>query len=152
FRRNLNKTLPMAFVIMLAVTLVASVVSIVHSIDQTVYTLYGYNRYLTGLTPRNALTVYPTEGEKIRKLPELGALYPAHSYQVMVKTIFGKMFFTIFGLEPEGRKTLMERCGVTLSQGRLPEDGKPEAVISEEVAKNLGLKIGDVLLKPEAED
>src|SRR5438270_11796785 len=96
-RRNPGKTLPIAFVIVLAVTLVASIVSIVHSIDLTIFTLYGYNRYLTGITPRNALDVDETEIAKIRKLPELGHLYSSHSYQTMIKTIFGKMVFPIFG-------------------------------------------------------
>jgi ABC-type lipoprotein release transport system permease subunit len=151
-RRNLSKTLPMAFVIMLAVTLVASVVSIVRSIDLTVYTLYGYNRYLTGLTPRNALEIDPAELAKVRRLPELGTMYPSHSYQTMVKTIFGKMIFPIFGLEPEGRRMLMARCGVRLVAGRMPKEGAPEAVLSDDVAKNLGLKVGDILSRPESED
>ena len=86
-----GKTLPIAFVIVLAVSLVASIVTIVHSIDLTIFTLYGYNRYLTGITPRNALVVDEGELAKIRRLPELGHLYPSHSYQTMIKTIFGKM-------------------------------------------------------------
>lgn len=152
FRRNVGKSLPMVGVIAVAVVLVASVVSIVRSIDMTVFTLYGYNRYLTGITPRNALRVDSRELAKLRRLPELGHLYEAHSYQVAVKTIFGKMVFPVFGLEPEGRRLLLERCGVALSRGRLPEDGKPEAVVSEDIAQNLGLKIGDVMLRPDGED
>jgi ABC-type lipoprotein release transport system permease subunit len=151
-RRNPGKTLPIAFVIVLAVSLVASIVTIVHSIDLTIFTLYGYNRYLTGITPRNALTVDDTEIAKVRRLPELGRLYPSHSYQTLVKTIFGKMVFPIFGLDAAGRAELMERCDVRLVAGRMPEDGKPEAAISDQVARNLGLKIGDILSKPEYQD
>ncbi len=151
-RRNLGKTLPIAFVIVLAVSLVASIVTIVHSIDLTIFTLYGYNRYLTGITPRNALTVDESELVKVRRLPELGALYPSHSYQTLVKTIFGKMVFPIFGLELAGRAELMQRCNIRLSAGRMPRDGEPEAVISDDVARNLGLKVGDILSKPEYQD
>src|SRR5437764_13072911 len=97
-RRNPGKTLPIAFVIVLSVTLVASIVTIVHSIDLTLFTLYGYNRYLTGITPRNALVVDDAELAKVRRLPELGRLYPSHSYQTLIKTIFGKMVLPIFGL------------------------------------------------------
>lgn len=142
----------MVFVIVLAVTLVASVVTIVRSIDLTIFTLYGYNRYLTGLTPRNALQVAPEVVAKIEKLPELGKLYPAHSYQVMVKTIFGKMPFALFGLEPPARKLMLERCGLRLIEGRMMQEGAPEAVISVDVARNLGLKIGDIISKPDAQD
>lgn len=152
FHRNLGKTLPMAFVIVLAVALVASVVSIVHSVDLTVYTLYGYNRYLTGLTPRNALSIDPAQVAKVRKLPDLGALYPTHSYQTFVKTIFGKMPFPIFGLDAPGRQLIMQRCGIRLAAGRMPVDGQPEAVISDDVARNLRLRIGDILSRPDSED
>ena len=64
FRRNLGKTLPMAFVIVLSVTLVASVTTIIRSIDLTVFTLYGYNRYLTGLTPRNGFYIDEPAGRQ----------------------------------------------------------------------------------------
>ena len=152
FRRNPGKTLPMAFVIVLAVALVASVVSIVDSIDQTVYTLYGYNRYLTGLTPRNALTIDPRVIAKVRQTPDLGLLASTHSYQTPVKTIFGKMPFPIFGLDAAGRRMLLDRCHVHLAAGRLPTEGAPEAVLSDDIAQNLELKIGDIVSKPDSQD
>jgi ABC-type lipoprotein release transport system permease subunit len=152
FRRNPARTLPTAFVLVLAVVLIASVVTIVRSIDLTVFTLYGYNRYLVGLVPRNALTIDAAQMQKYRALPEIGALHGAHSYQAQVKTIFGKMVFPIFGLEPEARQLIMERCGVRLAAGRMPAEGAPEAAISEEVARNLGIQLGDILAHPDSED
>jgi hypothetical protein len=56
-RRNFVRVLPIALVIVIAVTLVSSVVTIIRSIDLTVFTLYGYNRFCTGLIPRNALAL-----------------------------------------------------------------------------------------------
>lgn len=152
FRRNLGRTMPIVFVITLAVVLVAGVVSIVNSIDLTVFTLYGYNRYITGLTPRNALVIDPAEVAKVRKLPELGMLYPTHSYQTLVKTTFGKMPFPIFGMDAKGRDELMRRAQIRLTEGRMVKDGEPEAVISDSIARNLGLKVGDILSKPTSED
>ncbi len=152
FRRNLGKTLPMAFVIVLAVTLVSSVVTIVQSIDLTVYTLYGYNRYLTGITPRNALRIDPSEIDKVRALPELGVLCPTHSYQTMVKTIFGKMVLPIFGVDPANRDLLLQRCGIRIAKGHLPGEGEAEAAISDDVARNLGIHLGDILCQPSSED
>lgn len=142
----------MAFVIMLSVTLVASIVTIVRSINLTVYTLYGYNRVLTGLTPRNAMIFDPEQVEKVRKLPELGTLCPTHSYQVLVKTIFGKMPLPVFGLDSAGRKLLMARAGVRVSAGRMVVDGRPEALISDDIARNLDLKIGSELCRPNSLD
>lgn len=152
FLRNANKTLPVAFVIVIAVALVASVVTIIHSIDLTVYTIYGYNRYLTGLTPRNALTVDDDDVNRIQKLPELGVLCRTHSYQILLKTTFGKMLFPIFGMDAPGRKLILERTRIRLVSGRMPKEGMPEAVLSDAVAKNLGAKIGDVILNPDSQD
>jgi ABC-type lipoprotein release transport system permease subunit len=151
-RRNFLRVLPIALVIVVAVTLVSSVVTIIRSIDLTVFTLYGYNRYCTGLIPRNALTLNAAEVARIERLPELGRLAPAHSYSVRVKTIFGKMMFPVFGLAPQDRAEFLTRCSVRLSQGQMPEEGQAEAVISEDVARNLGLKLGDTLLEPASED
>ena len=152
FRRNASRTLPTAFVIMLAVVLVASVVSLVRSINLTVFTLYGYNRYLTGMTPRNSLVIDDDQIAPIRRLPDFGALYVAHSYQTQLKTTFGKMVFPIFGLEPAGRREVLERCHIALEAGRLPEEGAAEAAISNDVARNIGVKIGDIVAGPELED
>src|SRR6266700_7974477 len=77
FRRNLGKTLPVSFVIVLAVALVASVVSLVDSIELTVLTMYGYNRYFTVVTPRNSLAVAGDISALIGKERLTGEMYPA---------------------------------------------------------------------------
>jgi predicted lysophospholipase L1 biosynthesis ABC-type transport system permease subunit len=46
----------------------------------------------------------------------------------------------------------MARCGITLAAGRMPTEGQPEAVLSEDIARNLGLKIGAVLSDPQSQD
>ncbi len=132
--------------------MVSSVVSVIGSVNLTIYTLYGYNKDLTGMTPRNSIDIPDNEVSKMKQLPQLGKLFRTHSYQVEVKTIFGKMPFPLFGLPPAGRELLMKRTGVTLAAGRMCESGKPEAVLSNAVARNLGVKIGDVLLDPNSLD
>jgi ABC-type lipoprotein release transport system permease subunit len=152
FQRNLNRTVPITLVILFSVVMVASVVTVVRSINLTVYTLYGYNRYTTGIIPRNALAVDEELVARMRKQPHLARLAPVHSYTCLLRTIFGRLVFPIFGLEAGDRQLLMSRCRVTLAAGRLPAEGKPEAVISDMVARNLGVKIGDTLLQPDSED
>lgn len=151
-RRNPGRTLPLVLVIMMSVVMVASVVTVVNSIDLTVFTFYGYNRNVTGLSPRNALAVDEEIVAKMRKLPQMDRMEGTHSYQVLLRTIFGRLLFPIFGLSPEGRQRMMQVCGVYVAQGRMLEEGAAEAVVSEEIARNLGVKIGDYLLKPESED
>src|SRR5258708_30776730 len=152
FRRNLGKTLPVSFVIVLAVALVASVVSLVDSIDLTVLTMYGYNRYFTVVTPRNSLAVAEDVSDLISKDRLTGEMYPARPAFTVVKTIFGKMPFVVFGVGPKARQAIISRCGLQLSSGRLPADGAPELAMSEEIVRNRKLKLGDVVLKPDSED
>lgn len=152
FRRNPGRTLPVAFVITVSVSLVASVVSLVDSIDLTIMTMYGYQRYLTVVTPRNALEVDPKIVEGIRKQPLTREIFTTRPAFTVVKTIFGKMPYVVFGLNPDARRRLMDRIGLRLKTGRLPIDGKPELALSVEIARNLHLKLGDVVLKPDSED
>ncbi len=152
FWRNPGRTMPIALVIVLAVVLVASVTSIIHSVDLTIFTLYGYNRDLTGLTPRNSLEITQQQIAPVRKLPQLGALYRTHSYQIFIKTIFGKMPFPVFGLPAAGQKLILQRTGLSLAAGHMPRSGQPEAVISEAVARNIGAHIGSVILQPDSRD
>jgi ABC-type lipoprotein release transport system permease subunit len=152
FRRNPGKTLPVSFVIVIAVALVACVVSLVDSIDLTVLTMYGYNRYFTVVTPRNSLVVAEDIAELIRKQPLTGEMYRARPAFTVVKTIFGKMPFVVFGIGPDARRVTLLRCGLHLHTGRLPVDGAAELALSEEIARNRKLKLGDVVLKPDSED
>jgi hypothetical protein len=66
-----------------------------------------------------------------------------------VRSIVGKLPFVLHGLKPADAAFLRERMGLTQLVGRLPNAGAPEAVITRPIAVNLGLKIGDVLLKPD---
>lgn len=152
FRRNLGRALPISFVIMLAVALVAGVVSIVHSIDLTVFTLYGYSRYLTGLTPRNALEIDSQQLKRVQSLPDAGYLFPTHSYNLMVKTIFGKMPLPLFGLSASGRAMILQRAHIHLAAGRMPAHGATEAVLSTAVARNIGAHIGSIIAGPSSQD
>lgn len=151
-RRNPTKALPIVMVVTLSVMLIYSVVTLVGSVNTTIFTLYGYNRFVAGLLPRNVLSLDPDEVKKAQNMEGMGLLAETHNYTIQVKTIFGKMFFPLFGVKAEVRQELMRRCGVVVKEGRLPEEGKPEAVVSSEIARNLGLKLGDYISKPESED
>jgi hypothetical protein len=141
-----------AFVIVVAVALVASVVTLVNSIDLTVMTMYGYQRHFAVVTPRNALAVSPDIAASARSDRRVEGFYSARPAFTMVKTIFGKMPFVIFGLGPRARKEIMDRCGLRLVRGRMPVEGKPEIVLHADIARNRHLKLGSMVLEPESED
>jgi len=152
FQRNPGRTLPVAFVIVVAVALVASVVTVVNSIDLTVMTMYGYQRHFTAVTPRNAFTVSDDIQQAIRSQPLVKQTFTTRPALTVVKTIFGKMPFVVFGLSKEGRETVMRQCGLRLVSGRMPAEGSPEVALHADIARNRKLKLGDVVLKPDSED
>ena len=151
FRRNPGKTLPIVFVITVAVALVASVVTVVDSINLTVLTMYGYQRHFAVITPRNALDVAPDILAVVRRQPLLDRVYPAQAAFTEVKTIFGKVPFVIFGLEPAARDTVLKRCGLRVVAGRLPAEGAPEVALSVDIVRNRKLHLGSVVLSPQSE-
>jgi hypothetical protein len=152
FRRNPGRTLPVAFVIVIAVALVASVVTVVNSIDLTVMTMYGYQRHLSVVTPRNAFILSGDLQRKIDSQRLVERTFTARPALTVVKTIFGKMPFVVFGLSKEGRETVLRKCGLRLASGRMPADGMPEVALHADIARNRKLKLGDVVLKPDSED
>lgn len=130
----------------------ASVVTVVDSIDMTVLTMYGYQKYFTVVTPRNALAVSGDITETIRRQPLTKELYTARPAFTVVKTIFGKMPFVVFGMPPEARERVLRQCGLRLAQGRMPGEGQPEVALHADIARNRHLKLGDIVLKPDSED
>jgi hypothetical protein len=150
--RNFGRSGPLALAIMLAVLLIAGIVSIIDSIPFSVYQVYGYSRYLTGVTPRGDMSLIP-------KLQELFKNSPVHIEKEMVartvvfnvNSIVGPWPFILHGVRYDEAEYLAKKVGLGRLRGRLPETGAAEAVISAPLARNLGLELGDILLGPNDE-
>ena len=153
FRRNPSKVLPMGFVIVLSVFLIASVATLVNSLDLTILTIYGYTRYFTYAIPqRGALSVPDSQVRVIRQDPRTDRVIPGAIFFTSIKTVMGRMPFVVLGVSAEDRSYLLGRVGMRLVQGRMPADGMPEAVLSEPLARNKKVKVGDVIAGPLDED
>jgi len=68
---------------------------------------------------------------------------------IEVKSIVGNWPFVVLGLEQDDLAYYMKRMGGGRLEGRIPKPGEPEVLVSEPLARNLGLKMGDALMKPE---
>lgn len=141
-------------VIVLAVLLVSGIISLINSIPLSIRTIYSYNREFLALTPRGDSTAMPGI------VKDLKAHSPVPIERVMiirgagsqVKSIVGKWRFFIFGFHDADMKWYLHRQHADSVTGRLPVDGAAEALISEPVARNLKLKLGDVLLGPKLDE
>ncbi len=153
-RRNAGKTLPLVGVIVLAVMLICAIVSLINSIPLSVRTIYKYSSLMMGVTPRGDADLTP----KIRSTLEekspvpISRIATCRASITEVRSIVGKWQFSVIAVEPDDLKFVLNRIGSTKLEGRYPEPGRPEMVISEPVSRNLNVKIGDTLLSPDNQD
>ncbi|MBL8060718.1 MAG: ABC transporter permease [Chthonomonas sp.] len=153
-RRNASRTLPLMGVIVLAVLLICAIVSLINSIPLSVKTIYKYTSLMMGVSPRGDASRTP----EIRKYIEencpvpIGHIALCRASGTEVKSIVGRWEFVVIAFEPADLQVFLKRMAVTKIEGRVPEEGQPEAIISEPVSRNLQLKIGDDLLSPEKAD
>ena len=149
--RNAGKTIPLTGVIMLAVLLVSGIVSLINSIPYSIRTIYQYTRQTLAVTPRGDASQTPRFVAEIRKSSPvpIERLVLARAAGTQVNSIVGKWPFAVIALKQDDMRYWLDRQGVAKVVGRLPAKGAPEAMISLPVARNLNLKIGDALLKPD---
>lgn len=147
--RNPSKVLPMGFVIVLCVFLIAAVASIANSIDLTVRTIYRYTEFFTYVIPQRSTQSVPMDQRAVVELqPEIDRIIEGGVFFVNIKTVVGRLPFVVIGSTPDERIYLLKRIGATLADGRMPAEGKPEVVVSTPILENRGLKLGDVIAGP----
>ena len=152
--RNGSKTIPLTGAIILAVLLVSGIVAMMNSIPYSIRNVYKYAQESLAVGPRGDPTLTPEFVSVIKHespVP-LERLILVRSVPSYVKSIVGKWPFFVVGLEQEDMDFFMKRQHVTKLDGHLPEPDEAGAVISEPVARNLGLHLGSKLLDPTNQD
>ena len=148
--RNPGKTGPLAGVIMLAVLLIAGIVTVMNSIPLSIETVYGFSRMLTGVTTRGDAA----------EIPALEALFETSPVPIEkqircrntifnVKSIVGPWPFVLYGFKSEDVGYVVQKFELGAIEGRLPNAGEPEVALTSQLATNLDLEIGDALLSPD---
>lgn len=153
-RRNAGKTVPLIAVICLAVMLVQSIIALINSIPLSIQTIYRYTDRFLGVSPRLDPTLTGVFVKELTTNPpvEIERVILCRGSGAQVKSIVGKWPFAVMGFEKDDLEYYLKRQGYTGIEGRRPVDGKPEMMVSTPVARNLHLKIGDIVLKPDDSD
>ena len=123
----------------------------IDSIPYSIRTVYAYAKEDLGIIPRGDPSLLPGLVKDVRKhspVP-IERVIICRGTGSVVKSIVGKWPFLVLGLSQMDLNYYTARQGTKSIVGRYPAPGKPEALVSRPVAKNLGLKIGSVLLKPD---
>lgn len=151
--RNTQKTAPLTLVIVLSVMLIGGIVAMMNSIPLSIKVIYSYSRHYLGVTPRGDASLTPSIRRRIEeKSPvEIDRILVCRASSAQVKSLVGKWPFVVLALNEPDMRYYLGRMGGGKVVGRLPLGTAPEAVISEPVARNLNLKLGDALLGPEKE-
>lgn len=152
--RNAGKSLPLMGVIVLAVMLISGIISLMNSIPYSIRTIYAYSKVMVGVSPRGDMGATPAIEQKIMEDSpyELDRVFVCRVTGATVRSIVGKWPFVVFGMSQDNARYYLDRLGVEKIAGRLPDPGAPEVLISEPVARNLKLKLGDELLGPNNSD
>lgn len=152
--RNGGKTAPLVAVITLAVLLVAGIVAMMDSIPYSIKVIYSYSRIALGITPRGDPSQTPRLQAIVKKecpVP-IDRIVVCRAASAQVKSIVGKWPFVVIGLTPDDMRYYLKRLESTNIEGRYPKPGAAEALISEPVARNRNIKLGQPLLKPDDPD
>lgn len=125
-----------------------------NSIPLSIRTIYHYSKFSLGVTPRGDPTLTPKWREIIEKespVP-IERIIVCRATGRQVRSIVGKWPFVILGMNDDDLKYYLRKLRVASIEGRLPRGKEPEALISEPVARNLNLKLGDTLIGKEDSD
>lgn len=152
--RNSGKTLPLIGVIMLAVMLIGGIVAMINSITFSIQTIYLYSSNFLAVSPRGDPELTPKlKNEVLRNTPvDIVRVMELRGASTQVNSIVGKWPFFVAGMKRPDLEYWLKRLNVKGIRGRLPEKGKPEMIVSEPVARNLGLTIGSTVLRPDKQE
>jgi ABC-type antimicrobial peptide transport system permease subunit len=107
---------------------------------------FEYLRYVSTVSPGTGRAVDPGVTAQIRSHPTAARVVPAMplGLQALVPP-GGSTPVSIYGVPEDELPALLDRLGMHLVAGRLPHARSNEMVISEAVALNRGLRLGDRL-------
>lgn len=146
YRRNIWRVLPVGGAIIISVFLIAAIVTLLNSVDDSIRTNYGAVGRFSIIAPQFAADVPAPVLEQARKAPGLQTEIVGIPYFVLIQTVFGQMPVPIYGLKQTDMKTMVAATGNKLAEGRYPALNEPEIAISRTWANNLHLKIGQTFV------
>ncbi len=146
YKRNIWRTLPIGGSIVLSVFLIASIVTLLSSVDRSITTTYGFTRHFSVLATQLIQEVPPRVQQRARAVPEVGRVAVAIPIVRSLKTVFGQIPVPIYGLEPADITRVLEVTGNHLAAGgRFPRAGEPEVILSRAWANNYGVGVGGLI-------
>ncbi len=146
YRRNIWRVLPVGGAIIISVFLIAAIVTLLNSVDDSIRTNYGAVSRFSLIAPQFAADVPPEVLAQAAKAPGLKKQVTSIPYFVLIQTVFGQMPVPIYGLQADDMQIMAQATGNKLTEGRYPANNEPEVALSRTWANNLHLKIGETFV------
>jgi len=140
YRRHKSSMLLLMGLISLATAGVCVMVRLLDSVAEHAYTTEGY---LTRFSVVSAIgpSLEPAVVSQIRAHPGVAQVIPEKEVYINIPPLQSSS--RVFGVPEADMQALMDICDVRLKEGRLVKPRTNEIVLSEKLARALGLHIGD---------
>lgn len=110
---------------------------------------FEYLRYVSRVSPGTGPAIDPGVAAQVRSHPAVARVVPAVELALSVLVPPGSgTGVNVYGVAEDELPALMDLFGMRLVDGRLPRARSNEIVISETVARNRGLRVGDTVGYP----
>jgi hypothetical protein len=142
YRRHNRRALLLTSLITLVTLGVCVMVGLLNSfLDNTLATLDFLTRY-SFVVSLSARSVEPATVSQIRTQPDVDQVIPTKVLEIQVPSL-SEISLQVLGVPEADMQYMLQVCDLRLKEGRMPTARTNEIALSEEVARALGLRLGD---------
>jgi putative ABC transport system permease protein len=117
--------------------------------DANVPFMFSYLRHANIVSPVQVSgTIDPNVIAQIRTHPATAHVAPAKPLSLMASAGWGEIGVSMYAMREDDMRMLMDVYGMHVGDGRLPHSRSNEIVLSQAVALNRGLRVGDKVGQP----
>jgi ABC-type antimicrobial peptide transport system permease subunit len=141
YRRHKRSALLLVALICLATLGLHVIVAVLDSIPTRAE--YIYLTKVSRVYPLSGDSLEPGVVSQVQTHPDVARIIPDNGLSITPPTLIGLDNLRLMGVSQDDAQYLMDHFGVRLKEGRMFEPRTNQIVLSEEVARALGLGIGD---------
>jgi ABC-type lipoprotein release transport system permease subunit len=143
YRRHKRSALLLLGLVTLATLGIYSMVGLLDSLTENLDLLGGQLTRFSLVHPATGGSLDPTVVSQIRAHPHVAQVIQVQRLYINMPLGLATGSWSMLGVSEADIPILIEMCDVRLKQGRLPQPRTNEIVLSEEIARALGLHVGD---------
>jgi putative ABC transport system permease protein len=138
-RRN-GKVLPIAAVLLVSVLGITTLVTLFDNLAMSMEVSYGQLGRVSIVSSAD-----PGKIARVRTNPHVKAVYPSPWFGIQIPLVLSRDVLPLFAVPQENINDILTLYNAHMIAGRLPNRSAAEFVVSKEVAKARGLKVGDIV-------